>query len=90
MTNTRTSKTEYAYMDMLIQKYGYFLTVTDICEILKVSRRIVDPMIRSGEIPSERIGKRSRVAVDTFVAWNHERCSADQKERQVSLYRKFE
>lgn len=89
MANTRTSQTEYAYMDMLIQKYGYFLTVTDICEILKVSRRIVDPMIRSGEIPSEQIGKRRRVAVDTFVEWSRERCAADQKEQQVSLFRKF-
>ena len=53
----------------LIDTYGVFLTVDNITEIIKVSRPIVDGLIRSGDLPSIRVGRQYRVGVADFIQW---------------------
>ena len=37
-------------------QHGAFLTVTDLMEILKLSRGIVDRMLKTGQLPAAKIG----------------------------------
>ena len=37
-------------------KYGAFLTVTDLTKILKVSRFVVDRMLKTGQLPAAKLG----------------------------------
>lgn len=51
------------------ERYGDYLTVFEICEILKVSRGRVDRLLKSGALPGAKVGGQYRVAADDFVNW---------------------
>ncbi len=74
-------------MDRLIQKYGFYLTVEDLCDLLQVSRPVVDRMIAIRELPVTKVGKMYRVATDDYVLWWNERVQRDRKETQIKLLR---
>ncbi len=51
------------------ERYGEYLTVFEICDILKVSRGRVDRLLKSGALPGAKVGGQYRVAADDFVIW---------------------
>lgn len=61
------------------ERFGVFLTVADLCEILKVSRFVVDRMLRSGELPAAKIGGQYRVYIDDFQKWWEQQVREEQK-----------
>ena len=48
---------------------GMFLTVTDMAELLKVSRFVIDRMLKNGQLPAAKLGGQYRVRVDDFIKW---------------------
>ena len=40
----------------IYSQHGVFLTVTDLTEILKVSRLVVDRMLKTGQLPAAKLG----------------------------------
>lgn len=59
-----------------------FLTVTDIMGLLKVSRPVVDRMIKSGRLPAAKIGGRQyRVRTNDFIKWWDSEVKREQKIR---------
>ena len=51
------------------ERYGDYLTVFDLCDILKVSRGRVDRLLKSGALPGAKVGGQYRVAADDFASW---------------------
>ena len=41
----------------IYSEHGAFLTVTDLTEILKVSRFVVDRMLKTGQLPAAKLGQ---------------------------------
>ena len=37
-------------------EYGAFLTVSDMAELLKVSRFVIDRMLKTGRLPAAKLG----------------------------------
>ena len=64
--------------DITIQ-YGIFLTVSDLSEILKVSRFVVDRMLRNGELPAAKLGGQYRVRTDDLLKWWDQQVKQEQK-----------
>ena len=60
-------------------EHGMFLTVTDLTEILKVSRHTVDRMLRSGQLPAAKLGNRYRVRTDDFLKWWDNQVKQEQR-----------
>ena len=52
------------------------LTVTEVCELLRVDRSTIYRLIRLGKIPSFRIGKDWRFRTDVIVRWMAEQTTA--------------
>lgn len=50
-------------------KYGMFLTVADLSELMKVSRFVVDRMLKNGTLPAAKLGGQYRVKTDDFLKW---------------------
>ena len=64
----------------LVSEHGMFLTVSDMMELLKVSRPVVDRMIKSGRLPAARMGGRQyRVRTDDFTKWWDSEVKQEQK-----------
>lgn len=54
----------------LVNEHGAFLTVYDVMELLKVSRPVVDRMLKTGKLPAARFGGRQyRIRTDDFAKW---------------------
>ena len=68
-----------SYTLALIQKYGIFLTVTDLAELLKVSRPVIDSLIQAGKIPAVKVGRQYRVQTRDFLKWWAENVEQTQK-----------
>ena len=58
---------------------GAFLTVTDLTEILKVSRFVVDRMLKTGQLPAAKLGGQYRVRTDDFLKWWDNQVKREQK-----------
>lgn len=55
----------------MLDTYSDVLTITDICDILHISRKTVMHLIHSGQLPCRRIGRIyriSRPALLTYLA----------------------
>ena len=63
----------------LIETYGPFLTVSNMTDILQVSRPNIDRLIAIGDLPAAKIGKQYRVKTDDFVKWWNGRVQQTQK-----------
>lgn len=60
-------------------QHGAFLTVTDSTEILKVSRFVVDRMLKTGQLPAAKLGGQYRVRTDDFLKWWDNQVKQEQK-----------
>ena len=58
---------------------GMFLTVTDMAELLKVSRFVIDRMLKSGQLPAAKLGGQYRVRIDDFLKWWDQQVKQEQK-----------
>ncbi len=58
---------------------GMFLTVTDMAELLKVSRFVIDRMLKSGQLPAVKLGGQYRVRTDDFFKWWDQQVKQEQK-----------
>lgn len=56
-----------------------FLTVTDMAELLKVSRFVIDRMLKNGQLPAAKLGGQYRVRTDDFIKWWNEQVKKEQK-----------
>ena len=63
----------------LIETYGPFLTVSNMTDILQVSRPNIDRLIAIGDLPAAKIGKQYRVKTDDFVKWWNGRVQQTQR-----------
>ena len=63
----------------IYSQYGAFLTVTDLMELLKVSRFVVDRMLKNGQLPAAKHGGRYRVRTDDFLKWWDNQVKQEQK-----------
>ena len=60
-------------------EYGVFLTVTDMAELLKVSRFVIDRMLKTGQLPAAKLGGQYRVRTDDFFKWWDHQVKQEQK-----------
>ena len=60
-------------------KYGAFLTVTDLTKILKVSRFVVDRMLKTGQLPAAKLGGQYRVRTDDLLKWWDNQVKQEQR-----------
>lgn len=51
----------------MLEQYEALLTISDLREILDIGRNAVYDLLREGEIPSIRIGKRWRIPKDALI-----------------------
>lgn len=58
---------------------GMFLTVADMAELLKVSRFVIDRMLKSGQLPAAKLGGQYRVRTDDFLKWWDQQVKQEQK-----------
>ena len=58
---------------------GTLLTVTDMAELLKVSRFVIDRMLKSGQLPAIKLGGPYRVRTDDFLKWWDQPVKQEQK-----------
>lgn len=58
---------------------GMFLTVTDMAELLKVSRFVIDRMLKSGQLPAAKLGGQYRVRTDNFFKWWDKEVEKEQR-----------
>lgn len=56
-----------------------FLTVSDLTGLLKVSRYVVDRMLKTGQLPAAKLGGQYRVRTDDFIKWWNEQVKQEQK-----------
>ena len=53
----------------MFEKYHDLMTVQDICDMLRISRRTVATMLTKGELPSSVIRGRRLVPKGAAIAW---------------------
>lgn len=63
----------------LTQEYGMFLTVTDMTKLLKVSRPVIDRMLKCGRLPAAKLGGQYRVKTEDFFKWWDNEVKQEQK-----------
>ena len=66
-------------------QHGAFLTVTDLTEILKVSRFVVDRMLKTGQLPAAKLGGQYRVRTDDFLKWWDNQVKQEQRNKLKNL-----
>lgn len=79
MPRQNTPQPNDSVLSHLIDKYGPFLTVSNMTEILHVSRPHIDKLIDSGDLPAAKIGRLKRVKTDDFIKWWNSRVQQTQK-----------
>lgn len=60
-------------------EYGAFLTVSDLAELLKVSRFVIDRMLKTGQLPAAKIGGQYRVRTDDLLKWWDQQVKQEQR-----------
>ena len=63
----------------IYSEHGAFLTVADLTELLKVSRFVVDRMLKTGQLPAAKLGGQYRVCTDDFLKWWDSQVKQEQK-----------
>lgn len=63
-----------------IKGYGAFLTVSDMAELLKTSRFVVDRLLKTGQLPAAKLGGQYRVRTDDFSKWWTNKVKQEQKD----------
>lgn len=63
----------------LYADHGAFLTVADLTEILKVSRYVVDRLLKTGQLPAAKLGGQYRVRTDDFMKWWDQQVQEEQR-----------
>ncbi len=76
---TGSKKSNDSVLSYLLDKYGPFLTVSNMIEVLQVSRPGIDHLIVTGDLPAAKIGKQYRIKTDDFVKWWNGRVHQTQK-----------
>ena len=74
-----SKKSNDSVVTYLLTQYGPFLTVSNITDILHVSRPNIDHLIAIGDLPAAKIGRQYRVKTDDFVKWWNGRVQQTQK-----------
>ena len=74
-----SKKSNDSVVTYLLTQYGPFLTVSNITDILHVSRPNIDHLIAIGDLPAAKIGRQYRVKTDDFVKWWNGRVRQTQK-----------
>ena len=87
MKSSKDTILETEYMNSLIEKYGYMLKVEDLCEILQVSRPVVDRMLIGGDIPAAKAGNMYRVSTCSFAQWWRKKSNEQMQELHKKLFR---
>ena len=54
-------------------------SMTDMAELLKVSRYVIDRMLKNGELPAAKLGGQYRVRTDDFLKWWDHQVKQEQK-----------
>ena len=60
-------------------EYGAFLTVSDMAELLKVSRFVIDRMLKTGRLPAAKLGGQYRVRTEDFLSGGITRSNRSKK-----------
>ena len=60
-------------------EYGAFLTVSDLANLLKVSRFVIDRMLKTRQLPAAKVGGQYRVRTDDFLKWWDNQVKQEQK-----------
>ena len=60
-------------------EYGAFLTVSDLAKLLKVSRFVIDRMLKTGQLPAAKVGGQYRVRTDDFLKWWDQQVKQEQR-----------
>ena len=66
--------------EFVYENYGVFLNVTELAEILKVSRFVIDRLLKIGQLPAIKLGGQYRVRTDDLLNWWDEQVKQEQKE----------
>ena len=53
----------------LLEQYPDVLTIDDVCAILRVARKTVYALVRSGDLPSRRLGRLYRISKHHMIAY---------------------
>ena len=69
----------------IYSEHGAFLTVSDLTELLKVSRFVVDRMLKTGQLPAAKLGGQYRVRTDDFLKWWDNHVKQEQKNNLKDL-----
>ena len=64
---------------MIFSEYGAFLTVSDMAELLKVSRFVIDRMLKTEQFPAAKVGGQYRIRMDDFLKWWDQQVKQEQK-----------
>ena len=62
-----------------LSEYGAFLTVSDMAELLKVSRFVIDRMLKTGRLPAAKLGGQYRVRTEDFFKWGRTKLNRSKK-----------
>ena len=62
-----------------LSEYGAFLMVNDMAELLKVSRFVIDRMLKTGRLPAAKLGGQYRVRTEDFFKWWENEVKQEQK-----------
>lgn len=61
----------------MLEQYETLLTISDLREILDIGRNAAYDLLREGQIPSIRIGKKWKVPKDALIyyldQWKHQK-----------------
>ena len=75
----------------MIEECGTALTVKDVAEILKVSRRLIYQLVQIGEIPHFRVGGAVRFEPHALSSWLREKMRQKGQEKAIDrAYRERE
>lgn len=73
--------------ELIYEQYGFFLTVADMTELLKVSRFVIDRLLKTGQLPASKVCGQYRVRTDDFLVWWAQQVKQEQKSILTSLLR---
>ena len=76
-------------LETVVRDRGYFLTVADMSALLKVSRFVIDRMLKTGQLPAAKIGGQYRVKTDDFLKWWAQQVKQEQRNLLLSCQKKW-
>jgi len=53
----------------MLEKYNDVITISELCQILNVSKKTAYTLIRSGEIPAKRVKKLYRISKEDIISF---------------------